>query len=219
VNIAAGKNLIGAFHQPRFVLSDIATLRSLPDREYLSGLSEVVKTAAILSAELFELLEDETARLLDRDVELLMRVVYECARLKAVVVATDETESDYRAILNYGHTLGHAVEALSEYRGLLHGEAVAIGMAFATRLSVQRGWLAPETGRRVVGLIERVGLPTAIPAEFSAQALALAAESDKKRSRGRVKFVCLEDLGQTRFEMLSTEELERALEALRDERG
>ena len=214
VNLAAGKNLIGAFHQPRFVLADTDTLRTLPTNQYLAGLAEVVKTGAILSAELFDLIEERADDLLARDPLLLTHVVHACAQLKALVVAADETEGDFRAILNFGHTLGHAVETLSEYRGVLHGEAVSIGMAFAVLLSIERAGLEPSLGRRVVALLERLGLPTAIPADLAPRALALAIETDKKRAGGKVKFVLLEALGRTRFEMLSTEDLEKALAAV-----
>jgi 3-dehydroquinate synthase len=214
VNVAAGKNLIGAFHHPRMVLADTGLLEALPPPEYRSGLAEVVKYAVILAPELFDYLEDKAADVLARDPECLDYVVHTCAQLKALVVAEDETESDYRSVLNFGHTLGHAVEALSEYRGVRHGEAVAIGMAFAARLSIDRGMLDPAVGRRVVALLTRFDLPSEIPNDLTPAALALAVESDKKRAGGRVKFVCLEDLGRTRFEMLSTEELQRALETI-----
>ena len=137
----------------------------------------------------------------------MLFLVESCAQLKALVVAEDETEGDYRAILNFGHTLGHAVETLTEYRSFLHGEAVALGMAFAVRLSVHRGLLAREEAERIITLLTLYGLPTEIPKDLSHSALALAVEADKKRSQGRVKFVCVEEIGRTRFEMLSTEEL------------
>jgi 3-dehydroquinate synthase len=219
VNLAAGKNLIGAFHQPRLVVADTAALDSLPDREYVAGLAEVVKTAAILSEDLFELLAADPARLLAREPDLVDEVVRECVRLKALVVAADEAESDYRAILNFGHTLGHAIEALTEYRGVLHGEAVAIGMAFGIDISVRRGWLPAADGARIRALIERLGLPTAIPDGLAPAALALAVEADKKRSEGKVRFVCLEALGRTRFEMLTTDDLERALQSYLEDPG
>ena len=213
VDLAAGKNLIGAFHHPRLVLADTRVLRSLPERQFLAGMAEVIKTAVILSPELFEDLELYRPELLEREPACLDRVVRACAGLKALVVSADEVESDYRAILNFGHTIGHAVETLSEYKGVLHGEAVAIGMTFAVRLSVERGWLDRDTGHRVIDLITRYGLPTAIPDDLAPSAIALTIEADKKRHEGRVKFVCLEDIGRTRFEMLGTDELQRALEA------
>src|SRR5262249_23726996 len=115
INHAAGKNLLGAFKQPRFVLADVDCLRTLPRPEYGAGIAEVIKTGAILDAELFEILEEELPALLRQDREILVRVVRRCCQLKALVVAEDETEGGYRAILNFGHTVGHAIESLTEY--------------------------------------------------------------------------------------------------------
>lgn len=213
IDLPAGKNLVGAFWQPSFVVSDVDVLASLPEREYRAGLAEVVKTGAILSAGLFETLEREADRVLARDPDVLLRIVDDCSRLKASVVSADETEGDRRAILNFGHTLGHAVESLLAYEGLLHGEAVSIGMAFATGLSEGRGWLPAATGRRIEALLRRYGLPTAVPEGLAPSALARAMEADKKRSAGKVRFVCLEGLGRTRFEALSTADLEGLVEA------
>jgi 3-dehydroquinate synthase len=172
----------------------------------------VIKYGVILSPDLFTYLEEHASSLVHRHRDLLGVVVHSCAQLKALVVAEDETESDYRAILNFGHTLGHAVEALTEYRSFVHGEAIAIGMAFAARLSVLRGWLDAKLAQRIIRLIDRFSLPTEIPDDLSRSALALAMEADKKRSGGKIKFVCVEDLGRTRFEFLSTEDLQKALE-------
>ncbi|MEW6272734.1 MAG: 3-dehydroquinate synthase [Thermodesulfobacteriota bacterium] len=212
VDLAAGKNLIGAFKHPRLVLADTAVLATLPPRQLRAGLAEVIKAGAILSPEVIGFLEKEHARVLTLDPDAIQHLVYACAQLKALVVSEDETESDYRAILNFGHTVGHAIETLTEYRSFLHGEAVAIGMGFALRLSVERGLLRQQVADRVLALLTLYGLPTDIPDDLSRAALALAVEADKKRSQGRVKFVCLEDLGRTRFERLSTEELQSALE-------
>jgi len=214
VDLAAGKNLIGAFHHPRLVVADTAALATLPTRELRAGLAEVIKTGVILSPELVCFLEDNHRVVLGLDEEAMLFLVESCAQLKALVVAEDETEGDYRAILNFGHTLGHAVETLTEYRSFLHGEAVALGMAFAVRLSVHRGFLAQDAAERVIDLLTLYGLPTEIPKDLSHSALALAVEADKKRSQGRVKFVCVEEIGRTKFEMLSTEELLAALEAI-----
>ena len=214
VDLAAGKNLIGAFHHPRLVVADTAALGTLPARELRAGLAEVIKTGVILSPELVQFLEDNHRAVLGLDEDAMLFLVESCAQLKALVVAEDETEGDYRAILNFGHTLGHAVETLTEYRSFLHGEAVALGMAFAVRLSVHRGLLARDAAERVISLLTLYGLPTEIPKDLSHQALALAVEADKKRSQGRVKFVCIEEIGRTKFAMLSTEELLAALEAI-----
>ncbi|MCK6554434.1 3-dehydroquinate synthase [Candidatus Binatia bacterium] len=205
VNLPAGKNLIGAFYQPRLVLSDIAALHSLPKREFLAGLAEVIKYGIILDAELFALVETELARVMARDEGLLRTIVRRCCELKATVVERDEREADHRAILNFGHTLGHAIEALTDYRRFLHGEAVAIGMAFAARVSRSRGFCDDETVRRIVTLLTRAGLPVAVPPDAAGQALVLAIETDKKVAGGKVKFVCVEAVGRSRFELLAAD--------------
>jgi 3-dehydroquinate synthase len=211
VNHPAGKNLIGAFYQPRLVLIDIGTLKTLPRRELLAGLVEVIKYGVILDAELFATIETQLDRMLSLDEDLLRSVVRRCCALKAMVVQRDERESDYRSILNCGHTLGHALEALTGYQRYLHGEAVAIGMAFAARLSFVRGYCNAETMQRITQLLKRAGLPLEVPPEFSAQQLAQAIEGDKKVASGKVKFVCIEELGRTRFEHLTGVEVVAAL--------
>ncbi|MBI2963857.1 MAG: 3-dehydroquinate synthase [Deltaproteobacteria bacterium] len=211
INHAAGKNLIGAFHQPRLVAIDVDTLKTLPQREYLSGLAEVVKYGAILDAELFARLEASVPALLRQETGLLGDVIATSCRLKAMVVEEDETEGGYRAILNFGHTLGHAIETLTEYRRLLHGEAVAIGMVCAARLSRSLGWLDAESVGRIERLLDALGLPTRVPGDLSADQLALAIEADKKAAGGKITFVCLEAVGRTRFEPLSAAEIAHAL--------
>jgi 3-dehydroquinate synthase len=209
VNHPAGKNLIGAFHQPRLVWTDVRTLRTLPRRELQAGIAEVIKYGATLSAPLFELLESKIEKVLELDEELLIDVVRECCRLKAAVVADDEREAGWRSVLNFGHTVGHALEMLTEYRRFLHGEAVAIGMAFAARLSTERGHCDARTAGRVSALLERAGLPVAIPDDLVGSNLAVAMQTDKKVSKGRIKFVCLETIGKTRFEHVSGDEILR----------
>jgi 3-dehydroquinate synthase len=199
VNHPAGKNLIGVFYQPQLVLIDVDTLRTLPRRELVAGLVEVIKYAVILDADLFELVEENLERVLSLDTELLRHIVHRCCTLKAMVVQRDERESDYRAILNFGHTVGHALESLTEYTRYLHGEAVAIGMAFAARISRSQGYCKGETVERVVALLKRAGLPVEVPHELAPASLGLGVEADKKIAGGKVKFVCLEDLGRTRF--------------------
>ena len=207
VNHPGGKNLIGAFHQPRLVWIDVTTLKTLPRREVLAGMAEVIKHAAILGPSLFELLEAKLDAVLRLDEELLIDVVRQNCAIKAAVIAADERESGYRAVLNFGHTVGHAVEMLTEYRGFLHGEAVAIGMAFAARLSQARGVCRPAVADRIIALLKRAGLPTEIPDELIGRPLALAVEADKKVSSGKVKFVCIEDIGRVRFEYLTGDEV------------
>lgn len=207
VNHPAGKNLIGIFYQPQLVLIDLETLRSLPRRELVAGLVEVIKYAIILDAELFVQIEENLDRVLALDTALLRHIVHRCCTLKAMVVQRDERESDYRSILNFGHTVGHAIESLTEYTRYLHGEAVAIGMACAARISRAQGFCQDETVHRIVALLKRAGLPVEVPQELAAARLGLAIEGDKKVAGGKVKFVCLEDLGRTRFVQVTGQEV------------
>ena len=207
VNHPAGKNLIGVFYQPQLVLIDVETLKTLPRRELVAGLVEVIKYAVILDAELFVLIEENLERILALDTELLRHIVHRCCTLKAMVVQRDERESDYRSILNFGHTVGHAIESLTEYTRYLHGEAVAIGMVSAARISRSRGYCTDETVQRIVALLKRAELPVEVPQELSRASLGLAVEGDKKVAGGKVKFVCLEDLGRTRFVHLTGQEV------------
>lgn len=207
VNHPQGKNLIGAFYQPRLVLADVGTLRSLPRREFLAGLAEVIKYGVILSPDLFDLLEAELPRVLDLDAAVLTEVVRVCCALKAMVVGEDERETGLRSILNFGHTMGHAVESLTEYKRFLHGEAVAIGMAFAAHLSNVRGHCSEESVTRIVQLLKRAGLPVEIPQELLGRHLALAIEADKKVSGGKIKFVCISEIGRTVFDHLAANEI------------
>lgn len=207
VNHPSGKNLIGAFYQPRLVVIDVETLKTLPQREFLSGVAEVIKYGAILSPELFALLEEELPALLGQEPSLLASIIKTSCQLKALVVEEDETEGNYRAILNFGHTMGHAIESATNYKTFLHGEAVALGMVFAARLSQQRGVCRHATRDRVLRLIRAAGLPVEIPQNIAPEHLRIGIQADKKVTDGKVKFVCLEDIGRTRFEFLSVDEI------------
>lgn len=202
-----GKNLIGAFYQPRAVLIDLATLRTLPRRQLLAGFAEVVKYGAILDAELFAFLEQELAQVLALDTAVLQHVVRRCCELKAQVVERDERESGERAVLNFGHTIGHALESVTGYTRFLHGEAVAIGMVAEARVSAALGLCRPEVVERLRALLERAGLPVELPADIDREKLAGAIELDKKVRGGKVKFVALEALGRTRFVLLTNREI------------
>ena len=209
INHAAGKNLIGAFHQPRLVAIDLETLKTLPRREYVAGLAEVVKYGAILDEGMFRDLDEHADALLRQETSLLERVVARCCRLKADVVEADEREGDLRAVLNFGHTVGHAIETLTEYRRYLHGEAVAIGMVCASRLSTAVASLSRADADRIEALLVKLGLPTAVPTDLSAEQIALTIEADKKAAGGRIKFVCLEAIGKTKFAALPAPEIAR----------
>lgn len=196
VNLPAGKNLVGAFWQPRLVLCDLATLRTLPDREFRSGLAEVIKYGVISDAALFRLLERQMPRVRKRDAKVLAHVVARCCAIKADVVSQDETESDLRAILNFGHTIGHAIEAVSGYGRWLHGEAIAVGMTLAARLSQALLGLPPDEAGRLTALLCAAGLPVAARWNTAQQRRLIEAMlRDKKVRAGEIRFVLARHLG------------------------
>jgi 3-dehydroquinate synthase len=195
INLPAAKNMVGAFWQPVCVLIDTQVLDTLPQREYASGLAEVVKYGVILDAQLFELLELHAAEILARDPATLRDVIARCCRLKADVVEADERETTgRRAVLNYGHTFAHALETVAGYGTLLHGEAVAIGMDCAARLAEQLGRVPRGLADRQRRLLEALALPTQLP-DVSDEALWQAMARDKKVEHGRLRFVLPTRLG------------------------
>ncbi|MBD2431722.1 MULTISPECIES: 3-dehydroquinate synthase [Fischerella] len=197
VNHPQGKNLIGAFHQPRLVLIDPDVLKTLPIREFRAGMAEVIKYGVIWDAQLFA--ELEASQRLDEmghiHSELIDTILTRSCQAKADVVSKDEKEAGLRAILNYGHTIGHAVESLTGYRQVLHGEAVAIGMVAAGQIAVELGmWTQQQTQRQDV-LIEKAGLPTKLPAGLDIEAIIEALQIDKKVKAGKVRFVLPTQIG------------------------
>ena len=188
INHPRGKNLIGAFYQPRAVLIDVATLETLPDREYLSGLGEIIKYGAVLDGEFFSFMEQNAQLLLARDTNALIHAVGRSCAIKAGVVESDEREGGVRAVLNYGHTLGHAVETLTGYTRYLHGEAVAIGMVQAARISQSLGFCSQADRERIESLLEVFGLPRELPV-FPASAYAEALSHDKKVRESGLLFI------------------------------
>lgn len=200
VNLPAGKNLVGAFHQPRIVLCDLNTLGSLPRREYVAGLAEVIKYGIIYDERLFKRLERQMPKLLRRDPDVLAAVIARCCEIKADVVGQDETENGLRAILNFGHTVGHALEAISKYGKYLHGEAIAIGQVAAARLSQAALGLSQRDVYRIEELLAAAGLPTQLNLKANARKKLLDAMTlDKKVSGGEVKFVLAESIGEVKF--------------------
>ena len=194
VNHPGGKNLIGAFHQPRAVLVDVGVLRTLPTREFAAGLAEVVKYGVIADAEFLAWLEDNAKALLAQDASALKHAVRRACAIKAEVVAQDEREAGRRAILNFGHTFGHAIEAATGYRRFLHGEAVAIGMVMAMALSERLGRVQRNDAERVAALLGALGLPTRVGGVAAAD-LRRAMGMDKKVRDGRLRFVVCDALG------------------------
>jgi 3-dehydroquinate synthase len=207
VNHADGKNLIGAFYQPKLVVIDVGVLRTLPRRELVAGLAEVIKYGVIEDASLFALLEQKIAAILQLDEDLLTATIATCCAIKARVVEADEREDDYRAVLNFGHTIGHALEAITGYTQFLHGEAVGVGMAKAAALSARQGFCDAKSLQRIVQLIETAGLPREIPGNVSLAGLIQAMEVDKKAADGKIKFVMCEGIGKTRFHWLTPNEI------------
>ena len=195
VNHPLGKNMIGAFHQPQCVLIDITTLQTLPEREYRAGLAEVIKYGLITDLDFFIWLEEHMPRLLAREDEAVLYAVEHSCRLKAQVVSEDERESGLRAILNLGHTFGHAIETHEGYGEWLHGEAVAAGMCMAADLSMRLGWISDADLERVINLMSQAGLPTTPPNITNEQFLRLMAV-DKKALGGQVRLVLLQQLGK-----------------------
>ena len=194
VNLPAGKNLVGAFHQPSLVIADTDTLKTLAPREYVSGLAEVVKYGVIRDTGFFSQLESGRDRLLSRDADFPQSVIGRCCKIKADVVQLDERESGLRAILNFGHTLGHAHEKVTGYGLYLHGEAISIGMAFAARLSSQLKDFPSAEADRVVALLGGLGLPVKAP-DCDWAAIREAMAVDKKSVGGSLRFVLAERIG------------------------
>lgn len=195
VNHPHGKNMIGAFHQPRCVLADTDTLQSLPPREYRAGIAEIVKYGLICDRAFFDWLEANADALVARADASVMHAVRRSCELKAEVVALDEREQGLRAILNLGHTFGHAIETAAGFGTWLHGEAVAAGMVMAAQMSQRLGWLAAADRDRTVRLIERFGLPIAAPRIGAARGRELMG-LDKKVRDGRIRLVLLRALGK-----------------------
>jgi 3-dehydroquinate synthase len=191
VNHPKGKNLIGAFYQPRFVLIDPEVLQTLPAREFCAGMAEVIKYGVIWDSQLFENLEaaDRLDRLEYMDAALLADILGRSCQAKADVVSKDEKEAGLRAILNYGHTIGHAVESLTGYTQVLHGEAVGIGMVAASRIAIALGMWDEACDKRQLALIEKAGLPTQIPDGVVVEDILEALQTDKKVKAGKVRFV------------------------------
>lgn len=195
VDIPEGKNLIGAFYQPKAVYIDTDVLRYLPDSELANGLAEVIKYSVIQDLDFFSFLTDNRAEIMGRSPDILAAVIRTCCAIKAQVVAADEKETDHRRILNFGHTIGHAVEAVSEYK-LAHGQAVAMGMVAACRLAVQRGMFAVADAKNVAQLIKGCGLPTSIPVGFDREKMVALLRTDKKTVAGRPVFILPTAIGK-----------------------
>lgn len=196
VNHPLGKNMIGAFYQPEMVLIDTQSLSTLPAREFAAGMAEVIKYGLIYDTELFEYLEQNVSQLKALDTDALQHVIYRCCEIKALIVAQDEKEQGLRALLNLGHTFGHAIEAEMGYGQWLHGEAVAAGMMMACQLSEQRGKLQSAEVTRVQQLLESFDLPVSFPKEVTYDAFIKHMKKDKKNKQGTIRFILPKCFGQ-----------------------
>jgi shikimate kinase/3-dehydroquinate synthase len=206
VDLGPAKNAVGAFHQPSAVVIDVARVATESARAYASGLAEVVKSAALGDAELFAHLEASADAVTRRELPHVTALARRSVAVKAGIVSRDERESGERALLNFGHTVGHALEAEGGYTRLTHGEAVALGMVAALRVGVAEGVTPPDLAERVTRLLARLGLPVDLDAQPLAAALPLVA-LDKKRRRGAIRFVLLHALGDARVREIEPSKL------------
>jgi 3-dehydroquinate synthase len=214
VNLASGKNLAGAFHPPALVVCDSDVLATLPRREFRAGLYEVVKYGVIASKPLFETVSANLKTLFAHDSEVLTPLVADCCRIKAEVVSTDERESGPRRTLNFGHTIGHALEAITKYRRFRHGEAIAYGMLAAARISAARGTMSSDDEARLKDLIVRMG-PLPVVTDLRMADALDAIQHDKKVVDGRLNFVLANGLGDTTIVSdMTTMELKTALKVI-----
>jgi 3-dehydroquinate synthase len=212
INLPDAKNMVGAFWQPVGVVVDVSVLKTLPDREFRAGLAEVVKYGVIRDEQLFQYLEQHVDDINHRDLPVMQHVIQRCCRIKADVVQADEREeSGLRAILNYGHTFCHALEAATGYESLLHGEGVAIGMLCASRLAERLGRIDPSLTKRQFDLLTALGLPTTLP-QVSHEELVELMYHDKKADHGRLRFVLPTKMGHVELvDNVSEDEIRSAL--------
>lgn len=195
INHPLGKNMIGAFYQPQTVIIDLDTLNTLPDRELSAGMAEVIKYALLGNIYFLEWLEDNIEKVMQRDKTLLAELIYRCCQMKADIVAADETEQNVRALLNLGHTFGHAIETEMGYGNWLHGEAVAVGMILSSRLSEQLGCLKTEDTLRIQNILLKANLPV-VPPKFTFEKWIAHMQHDKKVQNGTMRFITLSQLGK-----------------------
>ncbi|MEJ5227697.1 3-dehydroquinate synthase [Thermodesulfovibrio sp.] len=212
VNHSLGKNMIGTFWQPVLVWIDVNTLDSLPEREFLSGLAEVIKYGIIWDKEFFELIESNRDKILKRDKSLLISLIKRSCEIKSEVVAMDERESSLRAVLNYGHSLGHAIETLTGYSSYLHGEAISIGMVYEAKLANILGFLNKNHFERIRAVLKNFGLPVEMPALIEPAALIKTVLLDKKNLHGKIRMVIPEEIGKMKINFeITPEQLRKAL--------
>lgn len=210
VNHPLGKNMIGTFHQPSAVWIDADTLKTLPQREFLAGIAEVVKYGVIWDKNLFEFLEKNKPDILNLKTKAITHIIKRSCEIKAEVVSRDEKEEGLRAILNYGHTIGHAIETATQYERYLHGEAVAIGMHLENGIAP----VSFEEASRIKKLIDSYGLPTGLPDDIDIEGMMKAMEIDKKALGGELRFILPERIGSVRIEKVKRDRIRKVLKAV-----
>lgn len=208
VDLPAGKNLVGSFHQPKGVIIDPLFLSTLPRGEYLCGLAEVIKYGILWDEHFFRFIENNIGKILRMKDNVVEKMIARSCEIKAEIVSRDEREAGLRSLLNLGHTLGHALEALSHYRGLKHGEAVAVGMVFSATLSLKRGICKPADLHRMRSLLERIGLPITWPL-YSKKAYEKVMAIDKKNVGDKINFVAIRKIGKSFLLPLKVKEIVR----------
>lgn len=216
VNHRLGKNMIGAFHQPKTVIIDLNVLHTLPQRELSAGIAEIIKYGLIADADFYQWLENHMDDLMSLDSESLAYAIERSCQIKAEIVAKDERESGVRAYLNFGHTFGHAIENAKGYGTFLHGEAVAVGMVMALDLSIRMGWVSDTEKSRLVKLLESAKLPVVAPNDISTETFLSLMSGDKKVLDGKIRLVLLESIGGAIVtDQFPAEELIKTIEASR----
>ena len=201
VDLLTGKNMVGAFHQPKSVFIDVSLLKNLPKKELLCGLSEVIKHALIMDKKLFDFIDDNIDKILAKELDILIKLIRRNCEIKAKIVEKDENEEGLRKLVNYGHTVGHAIETLTHYKKFSHGEAIAIGMAVAGRISNKLDRLSVKELEMQNDMLKRVGLSIKMP-DLDKNVLIEELRKDKKASDGKIEFVLLDSIGKARYGIL-----------------
>ena len=195
VNHPLGKNLIGSFKHPRAVIMDTATLQTLPKREFMAGMAEVIKYGLIKNKSFFNFIDKNYLKIIKQDYDSLIKTIFTCASIKSQVVQEDELEGGVRAILNFGHTFGHAIEASKNYKGILHGEAISIGMNIASAISADQGYLTHDEYCNIEDMLLNMSMPTMIPKKITVASIAKHLGHDKKKIAGKNRFILLDKIG------------------------
>ena len=207
VNHALGKNMVGAFYQPVFVVADVATIRTLPDREIVCGVGEVIKYGIIMNRKFFSFADRNLPDILAKEGRVLTHLVAQCCRMKALVVSKDEREDNLRAILNFGHTVGHALEHAGSYRSLKHGEAILLGMITETIVAYRLGMISSKDASRIEGAILRIPIPRSIGFSFVPSRLIAAMRLDKKAAAGKIRLVLPTSVGDVTLPIVVDEKI------------